>query len=77
MFLSWCYLNTCEWFDFLLLKFPGLPVIGLFSDLIQMTQDNAISIVTLKNYCEVFLLPVSAVGWMFGWCAPVLGIILV
>ena len=42
-----------------------------------MTQDNAISIVTLKNYCEVFLLPVSAVGWMFGWCAPVLGIILI
>ena len=42
-----------------------------------MTQDNAISIVTLKNYLEVFLIPVSAVGWMFGWCAPVLGIILI
>ena len=42
-----------------------------------MTQDNAIAIVTLKNYFEVILLPVSAVGWMFGWCAPVLGIILV
>ena len=27
--------------------------------------------------CWPAMLPVSAVGWMFGWCAPVLGIILI
>ena len=34
-------------------------------------------IVMAKNYIEVCLVPVSFVGWMFNWCAPIIGIVLV
>ena len=77
MFLSWALLNTVEWLDYLITKHPGIPIIGLFANLIQMTQDNAIGIVTVKNYVEVLIVPVSLVMWMVSWCAPVLGIMLV
>ena len=29
-----------------------------------------------KNYIEVILVPVSFFGWLFNWCAPIIGIIL-
>ena len=77
MFLAWSIINTMEWIDFLIEKYPNLPIIGLFANLVQMTQDNTISIVTLKNYTEVLIVAVSLVMWMWSWCAPVLGIILV
>ena len=77
MFLVWAFLNTMEWFDFLIMKYPSFPIIGLFANLIKMTQDNTTYIVQLKNYVEIALVPVSLCGWTLAWCAPVLGIILV
>ena len=77
MFLAWAFLNTCELLDYLILNYPGAPIIGLFSNMVKATQDNTLNIVTVKNYVEVLIVPVSMVGWLFSWCAPVLGIILI
>ena len=77
MFLAWAFLNTCELLDYLIVNYPGAPIIGLFANMVRATQDNTIEIVTIKNYVEVLIVPVSMVGWLFSWCAPVLGIILV
>ena len=77
MFLAWAFLNTCELLDYLIFNYPGAPIIGLFSSMVKATQDNTLNIVTVKNYVEVLIVPVSMVGWLFSWCAPVLGIILV
>ena len=76
-FLIWSLLNTCELFDYLITKHPGAPIIGSLSGFVQAMQDNTIGIVTLKSYVEVLIVPVSMVAWLFSWCAPVLGIILV
>ena len=43
----------------------------------QTIQDNTVWLVTVKNYIEVCLVPLALVAWIFSWCAPVLGIILV
>ncbi len=76
MFLIWAFLNTCEWFDFIIMKMPGVPIVPLFKNLVQMTSDNQIEIVFLKNYIEVLIVPLSFVVWYFSWCAPIIGIIL-
>ena len=34
MFLAWSILNTMEWIDYLICKHPGLPIVGLFSNLV-------------------------------------------
>lgn len=75
MFLLWAVLNTSELFDHLILN-TNLPLVGLFAGFVQLTQDNLIEIIVVKNYIEVLIVPFSMVAWMFGWCAPVLGIIL-
>jgi len=31
MFFIWAYINTCEWFDYLNVKHPNFPIVGLFS----------------------------------------------
>ena len=77
MLLIWAYLNTCEWFDYLLHAHPNLPILPLLAGPIQIVQDNLVTIVLIKNYIEVLLVPVSLVAWMSAWCAPILGVILV
>ena len=77
MFLMWAYVNTCEWFDYIILTHPGVPILPLLTNLVQTTQDNTIAIVKLKSYIEVLLVPVTLIAWMFGWCAPIIGVILV
>ena len=77
MFMIWAYINTCEWFDYIHYHHENIPIVGLFSGIIQMIQDNTVEIVTFKNYMEITLVPVSAFAWLQGWCAPVLVIILV
>jgi hypothetical protein len=76
MFLIWAFLNTCEWFDYIAMKMPGVPIVPLFSNLVQMTSDNQIDIVFLKNYIEVLIVPLSLVVWYFSWCAPIVGIVM-
>ena len=77
IFLTWAFLNTCELLDYLIMNYPGAPIIGLFSNMVKATQDNTLNIMYIKNYVEVLIVPVSMVGWLFSWCAPVLSIILV
>lgn len=77
MFLLWAFLNTCEWFDFISMKHPGVPIVPLFSNLVEMTADNQVSIVMIKNYMEVTIVMMSFVVWYWSWCAPIIGIILV
>ena len=45
MFLVWAFLNTCEWFDFLVMRYPGVPILPLFSGPIEMVMDNCVQIV--------------------------------
>ena len=52
-------------------------MIGLFQPLIRLVEDNLLNILQMKNYIEVIMVPLSIVSWIYGWCAPVLGIILV
>ena len=52
-------------------------MIGLFQPLIRLIEDNLLNILQMKNYIEVIMVPLSIVSWIYGWCAPVLGIILV
>ena len=42
MFLIWAVLNTVEWFDYIIHKHPGVPVLPLLSGMIQTVQDNTI-----------------------------------
>jgi len=77
IFFLWAYVNTCEWFDYMNVKNPRLPLLGLLASTVKKMQDNTIAIVTVKNYIEVCIVPVSLVAWLFNWCAPVLGIILI
>ena len=37
MFLAWSLLNTTELLDYLMLKHPGMPIIGLFGSLVQLS----------------------------------------
>jgi len=52
-------------------------MIGLFQPLIRLVEDNLLNILQMKNYIEVIMVPLSIFSWIYGWCAPVLGIILV
>jgi len=77
MFLIWALLNTCEWFDYLLMRRPGLPLIPLFSSLVQLMQDNVVDVIMFKNYIEVIIICTSLLSWMWAWCAPICGIVLI
>lgn len=77
MFIIWALLNTCEYFDFLIMRNPSLPILPLFSSLIELAQDHAIKIVMFKNYIEVGVITLTVVVWMAAWCAPICGIVLI
>ena len=34
MFMTWAILNTCEWFDYIAQRHPGVPIVPLFSGLV-------------------------------------------
>ena len=37
MMLAWAFLNTCEWFEYLLQHYPSIPILPLLANLIEMT----------------------------------------
>ena len=45
MFLAWALLNTCEWFDYLIMHYPSIPILPLFSGLIEVIMDKCVQIV--------------------------------
>ena len=77
MFLIWAVLNTCEWFDFIMMHYPQVPLIPLFNGFVQLVQDNTVQLVMLKNYIEIVVILSTLVLWMWAWCAPICGIVLV
>ena len=76
MFMTWAILNTCEWFDYITQRHPGVPIVPLFSGLVQIGQDNAINALLVKNYTELVVVGSSLLLWTVGWCAPICGVIL-
>ena len=76
IFLIWAFLNTCEWFGFLMMRCPALPILPLFAGIIELSQDFCVRIVLTKNMLEVILIFSTLIMWTMGWCAPICGIVL-
>ena len=45
MFITWAVLNTCEWFDYLVMRYPSVPILPLFSGVIEVVMDNCVLII--------------------------------